>query len=69
MIVVVTAEAEAYLEQIAAYVAEQSPPSERNLVCELRHETASHCWMHRAVFRWFLATSTRVFAGACSVGF
>jgi toxin ParE1/3/4 len=36
MIVVITAEAETDLEQIATYVAEQSPMSALNLVRELR---------------------------------
>jgi toxin ParE1/3/4 len=36
MIIVVTAEAEADLEQIAAYVAEQSPQSALTLIHELR---------------------------------
>ena len=41
MIVVVTAEAEADLEQIAAYVAEQSPRSALTLVRELRERCES----------------------------
>jgi toxin ParE1/3/4 len=41
MIVVVTAEAEADIEQIAAYVAEQSPQSSLTLVRELRERCAS----------------------------
>jgi toxin ParE1/3/4 len=41
MIVVVTAEAEAELEEIAAYVAEQSPRSALTLVRELRERCES----------------------------
>ncbi|MGY3619690.1 type II toxin-antitoxin system RelE/ParE family toxin [Bradyrhizobium sp. USDA 10063] len=41
MIVVITAEAEADLEQIATYVAEQSPTSALNLVRELRQRCES----------------------------
>ena len=41
MIVVITAEAEADLEQIAAYVAEQSPQNALNLIRELRRRCES----------------------------
>lgn len=41
MIVVITAEAEADLEQIAAYVAEQSPRSALTLLGELRKKCES----------------------------
>ena len=41
MIVVIAAEAEADLEQITAYVAEQSPRSALNLMCELRERCES----------------------------
>ena len=41
MIVVITAEAEADLEEVATYVAEQSPQSALNLIRELRQRCES----------------------------
>ncbi len=41
MIVVITAEAESDLEQIATYVAQQSPQSALNLIRELRQRCGS----------------------------
>ena len=68
MIVVVTAEAEADIEQIAAYVAEQSPQSSLTLVRSYGRD-AHHCWTHRAAIRWCRATSISAFDGVPSAGF
>ena len=62
MIVVITAEAEADLKQIAAYVAGQSPRSALTLVRELR----DRCESLLDAPRWFRATSIWAFADARS---
>lgn len=65
MIVVVTAEAEADLVQIATYIAEQSVEIALNFVQELR-ENVSLWRMRPAVIRWCRGTNISAFAGACS---
>ena len=54
MIVTITAEAEADLEQIATYVAEQSPRSALELVRELRERCESLVDAPRGYFGRFL---------------
>jgi plasmid stabilization system protein ParE len=61
VIVVVTAEAESDLDQIAAYIAEQSIEIALNLVQELR-ENVSLWRMRRAVIRWCRASNISVSA-------
>jgi len=68
VIVVVTAEAEADLEQIAEYVAEQSPRSALTLVRELR-ERCESLLDARVVIRWCRATSISAFDDASLAGF
>jgi len=65
VIVVVTAEAESDLEQIATHIAEQSIEIALNFVQELR-ENASLWRMRRAAIRWCRATNISVFAGVRS---
>jgi len=61
VIVVITAEAEADLERIAAYVAEQSPQSALKLAANSATD-ASPWWIPLAATLWCRATSNSAFA-------
>jgi plasmid stabilization system protein ParE len=65
VIVTLTAEAKADLEQIATYVAEQSPGSALKLVRELRQRCESLLHAPRG-YPLCLATSNWAYAGVCS---
>lgn len=69
MIVVISAEAEADLEQIATYVAEQSPASALKLIRELRARCEPLLDGPRAGARWCHATNIWAFAGVRPAGF
>ena len=68
MIVVITAEAEADLEEIASYVAGQSPRSALTLIRALREKCESLADAPRG-YPWSRATSTTVFDGDRSEAF
>jgi len=68
VIVVVTAEAEADLEEIASYVAEQSPQSALKLIRGLRGKCESLADAPRG-YPWSRATKTKAFAGDRSGAF
>lgn len=65
MIVVITAEAEADLEEIAAYIAEQSPDISLSASYD---RDVSHCWMRRVATPWSHGMSISEFAGVPSAG-